>query len=93
MAVGDDPVLYGARMVDPAVVTVIVICAAAPLLLLGALLGLGVRDCRKVKRRPPNPMPIKWDNITVPEPYWKWSYLPATPKDDPKLAVQNWRFN
>jgi hypothetical protein len=92
---GDDPVLHGARMVDPAVVTVIVICAAAPLLLLAALLGLGVRDCRKTKRRLPRPRPSKWDNITLPEPYWcwKWSYLPAKPKDDPALAAQNWRYN
>lgn len=82
-------------MVDPAVVAVIVICAAAPLLLLAALLGLGVRDCRK--RRPPTPKPVSpLANITLPESYWYWkwtTYAPAKPKDDPALAVQNWRYN
>lgn len=70
MAVGDDPVLYGARMVDPAVVAVIVICAAAPLLLLGALLGLGVRDCRKAKRD--NVEPVKW-SLKAGVDNWRWN--------------------
>lgn len=82
MGRGDDPVLHGNRMVDPAVIAVIVLCAAAPLLLLAALLGLGVRDCRKAKRRLPTPKPIQWDNV---EPV-KWS-------DDPKIGVQNWKYN